>query len=73
MSVDYLGFYHFLEGLMIYDGWNEHIDRRSKHRRLKRQPNKWIDKNQIHTSFSQLFKRYQKRSTNRQQKKLGIA
>lgn len=59
VAVDYLGFYHFLEGLMIYDEWGKHIDHRSKHRRLKRRPSKWTDKNRIHAAFSQLFERYQ--------------
>ena len=57
-SVDYLGFYHFLEGLMMYDEWREHIDFRTKHRRLKRRPSEWIDKNRIHAAFDRLFQRY---------------
>ena len=60
VAVDYLGFYHFLEGLTMYDEWGEYIDRRSKHRRLKPRPNEWTDKNKIHAAFDRLFKRYQK-------------
>ena len=44
MGVDYQQFYHFLEGLTIYDEWDKHIDHRSKHRRLKHRPSKWINK-----------------------------
>ena len=60
VAVDYLGFYHFLEGLTMYDDWERHIDRRSKHQRLKRQPSEWTDKKRIHAAFDRLFKRYQK-------------
>ena len=60
VAVDYLGFYHFLEGLTIYDEWDRHIDRGSKHLRLKRRPSEWTDKSKIHAAFDRLFKRYQK-------------
>lgn len=58
-AVDYLGFYHFLEGLLMYDEWERQIDHRSKHRRLKLRPNRWTDKNQIYAAFEQLFARFQ--------------
>ena len=58
VAVDYRDFYHFLEGLTLYDEWDRHIDRRSKHRRLKPRPNEWSDKNQIHVAFDRLFGRY---------------
>lgn len=57
-AVDYREFYHFLEGLTMYDEWDEHIDRRSKHRRLKPQPGEWTDKKRIHAAFDRLFRRY---------------
>lgn len=60
VAVDYLWFYHFLEGLTMYDEWNKHIDRRSKHRRLRSRPSEWIDKKQIHAAFDRLFQRYQR-------------
>ena len=59
VAVDYLDFYHFLEGLTMYDEWEKHIDYRSKHRRLKRRPSAWTDKNQIHAAFERLFERFQ--------------
>ena len=59
VAVDYLDFYHFLEGMTLHDEWEPHIDRRSKHRRLKPQPNEWKDKTRIHAVFDRLFKRYQ--------------
>jgi len=59
VAVDYRDFYHFLEGLTMYDEWGKHIDRRSKHHRLKPQPSEWTDKKRIHTAFDRLFRRYQ--------------
>lgn len=59
LAVDYLDFYHFLEGLTIYDEWGKYIDRKSKHRRLKRRPSAWTDKRRIYTAFDRLFRRYQ--------------
>ncbi|MCL4458765.1 MAG: DNA adenine methylase [Chloroflexi bacterium] len=60
VAVDYLCFYHFLEGLTMYDEWGKHIDHRSKHRRLMPRPSEWTDKNRIHAAFDRLFQRYQK-------------
>ena len=58
-AVDYLDFYHFLEGLLIYDDWGRHIDQRSKHRRLKLRPTVWTDKQRIRAAFEQVFERFQ--------------
>lgn len=57
-SVDYLGFYHFLEGLTMYDEWSDNIDFSTKHRRLKCQPSEWTDKNRIHNAFEHVLERY---------------
>jgi len=58
VGVDYRDFYHFLEGLTMYDEWAKHIDYKSKHRRLRRQENEWTDKNTISDAFDRLFRRY---------------
>ena len=58
VAVNYLDFYHFLEGLTLYPEWDRHIDHRSKHRRFKPRPSEWTDKNRIHTAFERLFERY---------------
>jgi adenine-specific DNA methylase len=58
VAVDYRDFYHFLEGLTLYDEWGQHIDRRSKHHRLKTQPSEWTSKNRIQAAFNRLFDRY---------------
>jgi adenine-specific DNA methylase len=57
-AVDYLEFYHFLEGLSDYDQWKNRIDYRSKHRRWKRAKNRWADRRQIYNAFYELFERY---------------
>jgi adenine-specific DNA-methyltransferase len=59
VAVDYLSFYHFLEGLTMYDDWGKQIDRRSKHHRLKPRLSDWNDKKRIHSAFNHLFERYQ--------------
>ena len=59
IGVDYLDFYHFLEGLTMYDVWASHIDYDSKHLRLKRQPNQWHDKRKITEAFDTLFRKFQ--------------
>jgi len=59
VGVDYYSFYHFLEGLTMYDEWGNHIDLRSKHRRLKPRPSDWTDKRRILQAFDRLFDRYQ--------------
>jgi len=59
VGVDYMEFYHFLEGLLMYDDWEKHLDYRTKHRRLKRQPSAWTDKRRIKTAFEQVVEHFQ--------------
>ncbi len=59
VGVDYRDFYHFLEGLMMYDEWEHHIDYGSKHRRLKPQKSLWNDATTIMDAFTQLVQRHQ--------------
>jgi len=59
VPVDYFGFYHFLEGLTIYDEWLGHIDWNSKHRRMRTRRNPWTDKALIYSAFENLFQKYQ--------------
>ncbi len=58
VSVDYYWFYHFLEGLAMYEQWGEHIDFESKHRRLKPIKSDWVQKNRIHIAFDRIFKKF---------------
>lgn len=54
IGVDYADFYHFLDGLVLYDNWGELIDGTSKHLRLKRKYSIWNDKDNIVNGFSRL-------------------
>lgn len=57
-GTDYRDFYHFLEGLTCYDEWEQHIDYRSRHRRLIPVKTPWADKHRILAAFEALFQRY---------------
>ncbi len=59
VGVDYLGFYHFLEGLADYDRWEERIDFETKHRRMLRVPNPWVSADSVGDAFGRLFERYE--------------
>ena len=57
--MNYLDFYHFLEGLCFYERWQDLIDKKSKHKKIKNGKNDWCDKNKIHNAFEQLFEKFQ--------------
>ena len=69
---DYLGYYHFLEGLADYDHWKERIDYRSKHRRMKNDRSVWTDKHRIHEAFDGLFQKFQESTLVVSYRKRGI-
>ena len=54
-GVDYLDFYHFLEGLLDYDNWPNRLDEKYKHKRLKGAKSPWCRKDKIHDAFDRLF------------------
>ncbi|GAI40309.1 unnamed protein product, partial [marine sediment metagenome] len=58
VGVDYLEFYHFLEGLVKYNKWETLIDWKSKHLRIKHGKSIWNDKNKIYQAFDTLFKKF---------------
>jgi len=58
VSVDYLGFYHFIEGLVNYSRWSQMIDYKTKHKRLRKNFSVWTDKNRIFAAFDKLFERF---------------
>ncbi len=60
VGVDYLGFYHFLEGLVNYNVWGDMIDYRTKHKRLKGEDSVWNNKNKITSAFDHLFNKFRK-------------
>ncbi len=57
-SVDYHGFYHFLEGIVNYGEWLGNIDFNSKHRRLKRVQSPWNMPKEIVRAFDAAFERF---------------
>lgn len=57
-TTDYRDFYHFLEGLTIYDKWIPNIDLKSKHKRLIQVKSEWTNKNKIHESFDEIFNKF---------------
>jgi adenine-specific DNA-methyltransferase len=58
VGVDYLGFYHFLEGLTEYREWPERIDPRYKHKPYKRVDNPWSSPPKILSAFEAVFDRW---------------
>jgi len=59
-GVDYLDFYHFLEGLVNYNKWSDLVDKKSKNLKIKTTKNVWSDKKEITKAFSDLFNKYKK-------------
>lgn len=57
-AVDYLDFYHFLEGISHYTNWYSKVDYKSKHRKFKTEKSIWADKKRIAAAFDELFKKY---------------
>ena len=60
VTVDYLQFYHFLEGLSQYDEWGQHINYRIKHRCFQKRENPWNDPKLVRQAFKVLFERFRK-------------
>jgi adenine-specific DNA methylase len=58
VGVDYIDFYHFLEGLCNYECWAEHINYNSKHRKFRNKKSIWTDRNLIYSAFDKLFKKF---------------
>lgn len=57
-TVDYYAFYHFLEGLTMYDTWDQHIDYTAKHRKLMGSSTHWHNKHTILHDFDALFAQF---------------
>ena len=58
IGVDYLDFYHFLEGIVNYDNWTDLIDEKSKHKRLKLNGSDWTNPQKIEHSFERLINQF---------------
>lgn len=60
-SVDYLRFYHFLEGACDIHSWAERIDYKTKNRCLTTtEPNEWLYPQRNALAFEKLFDRFRK-------------
>ena len=57
-TVNYLAFYHFLEGMVNYDRWGEWVDDSTKHRRLRARPNLWNDPRRVREGFRLMFEKF---------------
>jgi len=58
IGVNYFDFYHFLEGIAIYDQWGSLIDEKSKHKKIKNGKSEWCNKGEIHQAFGRLFHKF---------------
>jgi SOS regulatory protein LexA len=58
VGVDYINFYHFLEGLSDYQNWYKYVDYSSKHRKFKNKKSEWSDKKLITEAFDRLFRKF---------------
>lgn len=58
VGVNYGDFYHFLEGIVHYDDWENIIDHRTKHKKLRSEKNEWCDKQLVYGAFERLFDKF---------------
>nr|WP_217442684.1 DNA adenine methylase [Myxococcus sp. CA033] len=58
VGVDYLGFYHFMEGLTEYSNWPERFDARYKHKPYRRVETPWASPARIASAFEAVFERW---------------
>lgn len=58
IGVNYLDFYHFLEGLVDYPNWPNRVNYKKKHRPLLGSRSPWSDPKQTVAAFEKLFERY---------------
>lgn len=59
LGVNYLDFYHFLEGLTQYAKWGKMIDQKTKHKKIKNSKNEWSKSTEIYQAFQNLFRKFQ--------------
>lgn len=58
VTVDYLQFYHFLEGLCKYHEWPKYINYKRKHRCFKKDNNPWNNLKLIRQAFRDLLGKF---------------
>lgn len=60
-SIDYRFYYHFLEGFIKYEKWNEMIDHTSKTKKVQSGSTPWMDEAKVYDAFDRLFDIYSDR------------
>ncbi len=58
VGVDYLDFYHFLEGLLDYTNWESRLERKRKHLPLRGERSSWSSGETVHAAFRDLFAQF---------------
>ncbi len=58
VGVDYLDFYHFLEGMVDYELWSNRVNKKKKHLPLLGDRSPWSDNKRTFSVFDSLFERY---------------
>lgn len=59
IGTDYLDFYHFLEGMVDYNNWEEKILTKYKHKCIiGKGENRWTKKQEIYNAFDEVFNKY---------------
>lgn len=56
--VNYFDFYHFLEGITLYDEWSNLIDKKSKHKKIVNEKDEWCNKKEIYKAFERLLDKF---------------
>ncbi|MCA6070737.1 MAG: DNA adenine methylase, partial [Endomicrobium sp.] len=57
-GVNYIDFYHFLEGIVLYDQWENLIDEKSQHKKIKNMKNVWCRAKDIQNAFDIIFEKF---------------
>jgi adenine-specific DNA methylase len=57
-GVEYIDYYHFLEGVADYKNWKKQIDYGSKNLRFKNEKSAWSDKKRISSVMEALIRKY---------------
>ncbi|MFB6143731.1 MAG: DNA adenine methylase [Candidatus Nanohaloarchaea archaeon] len=57
-GTDYQYYYHFLDGMINYENWQEQINRSVKTKRLKHEKSIWNQEDRLYEAFDKLISKY---------------
>ena len=57
-GINYIDFYHFLEGIVLYDQWENLIDEKSRHKKIKSMKSVWCSAENIQNAFGVIFEKF---------------